>query len=140
MGQSPAVDFMKTKMYILIVAVFLLSGCDATMTMGGKVLGVSSGKFIYQDGYLSTQYKANVDQVWQAGEKTVTELKGNKIEKDRKITGGSLKTVIADEKVTILIQYVEKDMTDVSVMCGVGGSNIASRLILDKIAANIVRP
>ncbi|MDD3250240.1 MAG: DUF3568 family protein [Smithella sp.] len=131
---------MKTKMYILIVAVFLLSGCDATMTMGGKVLGVSSGKFIYQDGYLSTQYKANVDQVWQAGEKTVTELKGNKIEKDRKITGGSLKTVIADEKVTILIQYVEKDMTDVSVMRGVGGSNIASRLILDKIAANIVRP
>ena len=131
---------MKTKMYILIVSVFLLFGCDATMVMGGKVMGVSSGRFIYQDGYLSTQYKANVDGVWQASEKTVTELKGSKIEKDRKIAGGSIKAVIADEKVTILVEYVEKDVTNVSVMCGIGGSNIASRMIQDKIAANIVKP
>ena len=131
---------MKRNLCALIVLVFLLSGCDATMVMGGKVMGVSSGRFIYQDGYLSTQYKANVDLVWQASEKTVMELKGSKIEKDRKIAGGSIKAVIADEKVTILIQYVEKDVTDVSVMCGIGGSNIASRMIQDKIAANIVRP
>ncbi len=131
---------MKTKMYILIVSVFLLFGCDATMVMGGKVMGVSSGRFIYQDGYLSTQYKADVDGVWQACEKTVTELKGSKIEKDRKIASGSIKAVIADEKVTILVEYVEKDVTNVSVMCGIGGSNIASRMIQDKIAANIVRP
>ncbi len=131
---------MKRNLCALIVLVFLLSGCDATMVMGGKVMGVSSGRFIYQDGYLSTQYKANVDLVWQASEKTVMELKGSKIEKDRKIAGGSIKAVIADEKVTILIQYVEKDVTDVSVMCGIGGSNIASRMIQDKIPANIVRP
>ena len=131
---------MKTKMHILIVSVFLLFGCDATMVMGGKVMGVSSGRFIYQDGYLSTQYKADIDQVWQASEKTVTELKGSKIEKNRKIASGSLKAVIADEKVTILVEYVEKDVTHVSVMCGVGGSNIASRMIQDKIAANIVMP
>jgi len=42
--------------------------------------------------------------------------------------------------VTILVEYVEKDVTHVSVMCGVGGSNIASRMIQDKIAANIVMP
>lgn len=131
---------MKRNLCALIVLVFLLSGCDATMVMGGKVMGVSSGRFIYQDGYLSTQYKANVDLVWQASEKTVMELKGSKIEKDRKIAGGSIKAVIADEKVTILVEYVEKDVTDVSVMCGIGGSNIASRMIQDKIAANIVRP
>jgi glucose-6-phosphate isomerase len=131
---------MKRNLCALIVLVFMLSGCDATMVMGGKVMGVSSGRFIYQDGYLSTQYKANVDQVWLAGEKTVTDLKGSKIEKDRKIAGGSIRAVISDEKVTILVEYVEKDVTNVSVMCGIGGSNIASRMIQDKIAANIVKP
>ncbi|HPC85604.1 MAG TPA: DUF3568 family protein [Smithellaceae bacterium] len=131
---------MKKNICALIVLVFLLSGCDATMVMGGKVMGVSSGRFIYQDGYLSTQYKANVDQVWQACEKTVVELKGGKIEKDRKIAGGSIKAVISDEKVHILVEYVEKDVTNVSVMCGIGGSNIASRMIQDRIAANIVKP
>lgn len=70
----------------------------------------------------------------------MTELKGSKIEKNRKIASGSIKAVIADEKVTILVEYVEKDVTHVSVMCGVGGSNIASRMIQDKIAANIVMP
>ena len=131
---------MKRNLCALIVLVFLLSGCDAAMVMGGKVMGVSSGRFIYQDGYLSTQYKAGVDQVWQACEKTVVELKGGKIEKDRKIAGGSIKAVISDEKVHILVEYVEKNVTNVSVMCGIGGSNIASRMIQDKIAANIVRP
>ena len=131
---------MKRNLCALIVLVFLLSGCDAAMVMGGKVMGVSSGRFIYQDGYLSTQYKAGVDQVWQACEKTVVELKGGKIVKDRKIAGGSIKAVISDEKVHILVEYVEKNVTNVSVMCGIGGSNIASRMIQDKIAANIVRP
>jgi uncharacterized protein YceK len=131
---------MKRNLCALIVSVFLLSGCNAIMVMDGKVMGVSSGKFIYQDGYLSTQYKANVDQVWQASEKTVTELKGRKIEKDRKIASGSINAVIADEKVTILVEYVEKNVTNISVLCGIGGNNIASRMIQDRIAANIVRP
>ncbi|HOG12065.1 MAG: DUF3568 family protein [Smithellaceae bacterium] len=131
---------MKRNLCALIVLVFLLSGCDAAMVMGGKVMGVSSGRFIYQDGYLSTQYKAGVDQVWQACEKTVVELKGGKIEKDRKIAGGSIKAVISDEKVHILVEYVEKNVTNVSVMCGIGGSNIASRMLQDRIAANIVKP
>jgi len=131
---------MKRNLCALIVLVFLLSGCDAAMVMGGKVMGVSSGRFIYQDGYLSTQYKAGVDQVWQACEKTVVELKGGKIVKDRKIAGGSIKAVISDEKVHILVEYVEKNVTNVSVMCGIGGSNIASRMLQDRIAANIVRP
>ena len=68
------------------------------------------------------------------------ELKGGKIEKDRKIAGGSIKAVISDEKVHILVEYVEKNVTNVSVMCGIGGSNIASRMLQDRIAANIVKP
>ena len=118
----------------------LLSGCNAAMVMNGKVMGISSGKFIYQDGYLTTQYKADIEPVWQACNKAVTDLKGSDIQKDRKIASGSIKTIISDEKVTILIEYIEKDLTSVSVLTGIVGNNMASRIIQDRIAENIIKP
>jgi hypothetical protein len=131
---------MKTRFTLLIVSACLLFGCNAAMVMNGKVMGISSGKFIYQDGYLTTQYKTDIEPVWQACEKAVTDLKGRDIQKERKISTGSIKTVISDEKVAILVEYVEKDLTTVSVLSGVVGNNMASRIIQDKIAANIVKP
>jgi len=107
--------------------------------MNGKVMGIESGKFIYQDGYLTTQYKADIDPVWKACEKAVVELKGWDVKKERKIAGGSIKTIIADEKVTILVQYTDKNLTSVSVLSGVVGNQMASRMIQDRIAANIVQ-
>ncbi len=80
-GQTPGEFHEKENLCALIVLVFMLSGCDATMVMVEKSWASAPERFIYQDGYLSTQYKANVDQVWLAGEKTVTDLKG---QQDRK--------------------------------------------------------
>ncbi|MBP7764343.1 MAG: DUF3568 family protein [Syntrophaceae bacterium] len=130
---------MKRRMLLLIVAVACLFGCNAAMVMNGKVMGIESGKFIYQDGYLTTQYKADIDPVWKACEKAVVELKGWDVKKERKIAGGSIKTIIADEKVTILVQYTDKNLTSVSVLSGVVGNQMASRMIQDRIAANIVQ-
>jgi uncharacterized protein YceK len=132
---------MKIKKFLLLfAAASLLSGCSSAMVVNGKVMGVSSGKFIYQDGYLTTRCKADIEQVWKACVKTVTDLKGRDIQKERKISSGSITASIADEKVTIRIEYVEKDLTSVSVFSGLTGNNIASKLIQDKIAANIQNP
>jgi len=131
---------MKTKICILIVSAVLLFGCDAAMMMNGKVMGISSGKFIYQDGYLTTQYKADIEPVWQACLKAVADLKGSEIKKDRRISSGSVQAVIADEKVAITVEYVDKKLTSVSVLSGVTGNNMASRIIHDKIATNLVAP
>jgi hypothetical protein len=131
---------MKTKTILLVVSACLLFGCNAAMVMNGKVMGISSGKFIYQDGYLTTQYKADIEPVWKACEKAVTDLKGWDIQKERKISTGSIKTIISDEKVTILVEYVDKDLTSVSVLTGVVGNNMASRIIQDRITANIAKP
>ena len=131
---------MKTKILLLLLMTALLSGCNAAMVMNGKVMGISSGKFIYQDGYLTTQYKADIEPVWQACNKAVIDLKGSDIQKDRKIASGSIKTIISDEKVTILIEYIEKDLTSVSVLTGIVGNNMASRIIQDRIAENIIKP
>ncbi len=131
---------MKTKILLLAALICLLVGCNAAMVVNGKVMGISSGKFIYEDGYLTTHFKADIEAVWQACDKAVVDLKGWDIQKDRKISSGSIKTVIADEKVTIRLEYLEKDVTSVSVFSGVTGNKMASRMIMDKIAANLSKP
>ncbi len=131
---------MKFKIPLLMALAFMLLGCNAAMVVGGKVMGISSGKFIYEDGYLTTQYSADIGPVWNACEKTVVELKGWNIRKDRKISSGVIKTVIAEEDVTIRVDYIEKDVVSVGVFSGVTGNKMASRMIHDRIAANLANP
>ena len=124
---------------LLFLILLLLAGCNAVINMNGKVAGISSGRFVYQDGNLTSNYKTDIDLVWTACEKSVTELKATDIQKERKISTGMIKAVIQDEKITIKVEYVDKDLTSVSVFVGVVGNNIASRLIHDKIIGNLAR-
>jgi hypothetical protein len=131
---------IKKSIALLIFTLFLLCGCDAALVMNGKIMGVSSGRFIYQDGCVITNYKTDINIVWNACEKTIKDLKATDIQKDRKIATGSIKAIIQDEKVTILVEYVATNLTTVSVIAGMVGNNMASRMIHDKIAGNIVMP
>ena len=124
---------------LIFLILLLLAGCNAAINMNGKVAGISSGHFVYQDGNLTSNYKADIDLVWTACEKSVTELKATDIQKERKISTGMIKAVIQDEKITIKVEYVDKDLTSVSVFVGVVGNNMASRLIHDKIIGNLAQ-
>jgi hypothetical protein len=129
---------MANKTVTLLFLVFLLlTGCDAAINMNGKIASINSGKFLYQDGNLVSNYKANIDMVWQACEKSVTELKATDIQKERKISTGMIKAVIQDEKIVIKVEYIDRDLTSVSVFVGTVGNNMASRLIHDKIIGNL---
>jgi len=131
---------MANKTVTLLFLVFLLlNGCDAAINMNGKIASINSGKFLYQDGNLVSNYKANIDMVWQACEKSVAELKATDIQKERKISTGMIKAVIQDEKVVIKVEYIDRDLTSVSVFVGTVGNNMASRLIHDKIIGNLGR-
>jgi hypothetical protein len=131
---------MKNKILsLLFLVLLLLAGCNAAINMNGKVAGISSGRFVYQDGDLTSNYKAAIDLVWMACEKSVTELKATDIKKERKISTGTIKAVIQDEKVVISVEYVDKDLTSVSVFVGVVGNNMASRLIHDRIISNLAK-
>jgi len=131
---------MANKTVTLLFLVFLLlNGCDAAINMNGKIASINSGKFLYQDGNLVSNYKANIDMVWQACEKSVAELKATDIQKERKISTGIIKAVIQDEKVVIKVEYIDRDSTSVSVFVGTVGNNMASRLIHDKIIGNLGR-
>lgn len=123
---------------LLFLGVFI--GCNAAVNMNGKVVSVSSGQFLYQDGNMISSYKADIELVWAACEKTLKELKGTDIQKERKISVGTIKAIIQDENVIIKVEYVTKGLTSVSVFVGVAGNNMASKLIHDKIADNLVNP
>jgi len=130
---------MNKVLCLLIFSLLLLAGCNAAINMNGKVAGISSGRFMYQDGDLSSNYKADMDSVWAACEKSLTEFNATDIQKERKISSGIIKAVVQDENVTIKVEYIEKDLTSVSVLVGVVGNNIASRLIQDKIIGNLAK-
>jgi len=123
----------------IFLMLLLLAGCNAVINMNGKIIGVNSGQFLYQDGNLTSNYRADIDSVWKACEKSVTELNAEDIQKERKISTGTIKAIIQDEKVTIKVEYLERNLTSVSVFAGMVGNNMASRLIHDKIIGNLTK-
>jgi len=125
--------------FLIFLILFLLAGCNAAINMNGKIIGVNSGQFLYQDGNLISNYQANIESVWKACEKSATELKAVDVQKERKISTGTIKATIQDEIVIIKVEYLEKNLTSVSVFVGMVGNNMASRLIHDKIISNVTK-
>ena len=124
---------------ILCVGVLLISGCDAALTVGGRTMGVRSGNFIYTDGYLTTSYNFPIDKVWKACEKTLTDMKASGLDKKMKISTGAMTAVIEDDKIQINVEYASQTQTLVSIRIGMAGNNMASQLIHEKIAGNLLK-
>lgn len=124
----------------LIPALLLITGCDTALTVGAKTIGIRSGEFIYTDGYLRTTYTFPLEKVWAACDKTLTGMKATDVEWIRKIAQGSFTAMIQDEKVRISVDYVEKEITAVSIMVGTSGNNLASQLLHDRIANALKTP
>jgi len=129
---------MKNNFLFLTIFISLgFMGCNAAINLQGKVAGISYGRFFYQDGSLVREYKADIDLVWKACEKSMMDLKATDVRKDRKISTGVIQAAIQDEQTIIKIEYAGKKLTSVSVFVGAFGNNVASRLIHEKITGNI---
>lgn len=124
----------------LIPALLLIAGCDTALTVGTKTIGIRSGEFIYTDGYLRATYTFPFDKVWPACEKTLAGMKATDVERIRKIAQGTFTAMIHDEKIRISVDYVEKEITAVSIMVGTSGNNLASQLIHDRLANTLKTP
>jgi hypothetical protein len=121
----------------LIPALLLIAGCDTALTVGDKTVGIRSGELIYTEGYLRATYNFPLDRVWLACERTLSGMKAMDVERIRKIAQGNFTALIHDEKVRISVDYVEREITAVSVMVGTSGNNLASQLIHDRLAATL---
>ena len=124
----------------LFLCLLLIGGCDTALTVGNRTIGVSSGNFIFTEGYLTTYYNFPYDKVLKVCEKTLADMKATAIEKKQTISTSTIIATAYDEKIQILVEYMSKDQTLVSVRVGLSGNNIASQLVHDKIAGNLVKP
>ncbi|MEI8173756.1 MAG: DUF3568 family protein, partial [Deltaproteobacteria bacterium] len=79
------------------------------------------------------------DKVWKACEKTMTDVKASGLDKKMKISTGAMTAVVHDEKVQINIEYVSQEKTMVAIRIGMAGNNMASQLIHEKIAGNLLK-
>ena len=123
-----------------VPALLIITACDTSLSVGRKTIGIRSGEFIYTDGYLRATYPFTLEKVWSACEKTLADLNAVDVEKNQKIATGKLTALIRDDKVQILVDYVEREITSVSIMAGPSGSALASQLIHDRIAAVLKNP
>ncbi len=120
---------------LVLPALLITSACDTSLSVGRKTIGIRSWEFIYTDGYLRSTYPLPLDRVWSACEKALTDLNAVDFESSQRIATGKLTAYIQDEKVQILVDYVERQITSVSIMVGPSGSVLGSRFVHDRIAA-----
>ena len=125
--------------WLFLLPIILTAGCDASLTVGNRTIAVSSGNFIFTDGSLTTNYNYPFNEVWKACEQTLTDMKATAVEKNPKIASGSMSAVAQEEKLRISVEYLSKSQTSVSIRVGMSGNNMASQLIHEKIANNILK-
>jgi hypothetical protein len=126
--------------WIILVAMggLLISGCAAAV-VGGAALGAGSGTYFYINGEMKTDYYFPFDAVWSACEKTVADMRGLDVERDKMLAKGKIDAVIDDEKVHISVTYKAKNVTTLSIRIGLLGNKLSSQLIHDKILDNLVK-
>jgi hypothetical protein len=125
---------------LLLSTLLMITACDTALTVGRRTIGVRSGEFIYTDGYLRATYTFPLEKVWSACEKTMTDLKATDVERSQKIATRSLVALIRNDKIHVMVDYLEKEMTAVSIMVGPSGSALASQFIHERIAGVLNNP
>jgi len=125
----------KIALLVAFLSLTALTGC--AVVAGDTVMGYESGKFIYHDGGLQSNYKVPLDQLWEATLKAMKDLKASDIQSDRKIEKGTIDAVLYEEKVKITMEYLTRNDSTISVRVGTAGSNVAAKYILDRIDANL---
>lgn len=125
-------------MVLLVMSVFIISGCELAL-IGIGAVGAGSGTYFYINGDMKTDYYHSFDSTWSACQKSVADMRGLDVEQDKEIGNGKIAAVINDEKVKIEVLYKAKNVTTVSIRVGLLGDKLSSQLIHDKIGDNLVR-
>ncbi|MFA4915629.1 MAG: DUF3568 family protein [Syntrophales bacterium] len=126
----------KKWLLFLVVGLFLISGC-AALAVSGAAVGAGSGTYLYINGELKTDYNFSFEEVWNACEKTVADMRGVDVVPYKEIGKGKISAVINDEKVQFTLKYKTKDVTTVAIRVGLIGDKLSSQLLHDKIIGNL---
>jgi len=123
-------------MFIIFVGLTVFSGC--AVLVGGAAVGAGvSGTYVYVKGEMITDYYAPFEKVWAAVEKTVADMHGLDVERNKEIAQGTINAFINEDKVFFSVKYKEKNVTTVAVRVGMLGNKLASQMLHDKIADHL---
>jgi len=133
---------MKRKFFLFFILSlsipFSFSGC-VPLLIGGAAAGAGAGTYYYINGELKTDYSRSLDQVWTACEKTIANMRGTEVVRDKEIAKGTINTIINNEQVKFDITYKSKNLTTVAIRVGLIGNRLSSQLLYDKIADNLAK-
>lgn len=111
----------------------LFSGCTTTTPGPGGV-----GVVAYGRGELSADVTHNLDEVFAASQRALGQLEIIKIDdKKTRVDAQILSRTATDKKIVINLNRVTDTLTKVQIKVGVVGDETLSRLILDKIYAEL---
>ncbi len=123
---------------LAVAGLILQSGC-AALVVGGAAAGAGTGTYFYINGEMKTDYYASFDAVWAACEKTVADMRGLDVQRDRTLASGTIDAAIDNEQVKFIVTYKAKNVTTVSIRIGLFGNKLSSQLIHDKILDNLTK-
>ena len=129
--------FLSFILFLLFIP-FFFSGC-VPLVIGGAAAGAGAGTYYYINGELKTDYSKSFDQVWTACEKTIANMHGTEVVREKEIARGTINTTINNEKVKFDITYKSKNVTAVAVRVGLIGNKVSSQRLHDKIADNLTK-
>lgn len=114
----------------------LTTGCILVAAGAGAAAGV--GTFAYVRGELKSTLDASLDRTWRATQTAMKDLKFavTKEQKDAlqaELTGRTA----ADKKVLVKLVKLTNNATEVRIRVGTFGDESLSKLILEKIKANL---
>ena len=131
---------MKLGSWLIVIglgcSLALTTGCILVAAGAGAAAGV--GTYAYVRGELKSTLDAPLDRTWRATQTAVKDLKFAVIKEQKDALQAELTArTAADKKVLVKLVKLTNNTTEVRVRVGTFGDESLSRLILEKIKANL---
>ena len=123
-----------------MIMVVGLSGCGPEIIIAGSAAAAAVGTVVYAKGDLEVILEEDLDVVYAASKKALTELEINIIGTDKDLLSAVVHGRGAeDKKVSIRLERVEKGrLVKLSIRVGTFGDKDFSKIIYDRINKNLM--
>jgi len=130
--------FKKGWVLLLVMGIFLLSGCPA-LVVGGAAVSGGTGTYLYINGELKTDYSYPFDKTWNSCEKTISDMHGVDVIPYKEIGKGTIDAIIDGEKVRFYVTYKSNTLTTVGIRVGLLGNQLAAQRLHDKVGSYLLK-
>lgn len=127
---------VRQSLFIILFGIILLSsyGCAAFLVF----FGATAGTVAYIKGELKSIEEASFDRTWDAAQKATKDLEFTMTSKQKEAISAKLIVRGADnKKITINIQKISDELTEVRIRVGFFGNESLSMMVLNMLKQNL---